>query len=803
MKTVLAWCFKKITSRYPGTLLVLAILLSGVSIYWASGLTFNPRMDNLLPQDLPLIKEFNEVVDKTGGSGPLVVVLEQLNPFQAPEVIGKLARALKKVPGTHFVDSKIPEEFLNNRQLLLVPRADLLRLESLVEEAVDYARGQFGGFFGEDELFNPIKLQTLADRYHIFEDINPYHRGKRKKNYYIFVKPKGTVTDTDFTEQYIRLVQEAIDHTGLEKDIPDLVINLTGSLVVRLEENQFIENDLKKSAVLAALLASCIILIYTRSWFSIPLIIFPLLLSLTYTFALTRLFIGHLNVISGFLVAILMGLGIDYGIHLYIRFKQELLKGKTIADAAELVVTQVGRSGLIAMLTTISVFSILSFSDFPGFSEFGKIATLGIICAFLSYYFIFPAQALFYDKIHWLRKPRPRLFTFKISNLYSTTPYFLSTLFLLLMVASLFLLPGISFEYDFQKLKGESPASEYETVATDDFGFAFSPTLILTPEKENLFEIHTALEKIKRRSGDQTIIGTKYSLNMFSREEYESKKDVITRIRKLVYDNMDIIKFSLGNDRYENFKKLVNVEPFDEKQIPDNLKKKLRAEDDYLVLLLSPADKNFFRVENIYQLKKEVVELKRMMAEENIKVSVLNENLIAAEILDWVKEKGPTAMGIAFALVFLILVVDLCSIRLAVITFLPLFTGLALTGALMSVFNVKLNFINIVMLPSIVGIMIDHCIYLSHHILDYSKGASLKSLQETGSAIILSALTSLAGYTSLNIAHHDGIKSIATVVELGIITCTLCALFMLPALFELRKYDFPTRLKKYKGKKTK
>ena len=259
---------------------------------------------------------------------------------------------------------------------------------------------------------------------------------------------------------------------------------------------------------------------------------------------------------------------------------------------------------------------------------------------------------------------------------------------------------------------------------------------------------------------------------------------------------MDIIKFSLGNDRYENFKKLVNAEPFDENRIPHNLEKKLRAEDDYLVLLLSPADKNFFRVENIYQLEKEVGKLKHMMVEKNIKISVLNENLIAAEILDWVKQKGPMAMGIAFALVFLILVVDLGSIRLAVITFLPLFTGLALTGALMSVFNVKLNFINIVMLPSIVGIMIDHCIYLSHHILDYSNGASLKSLQETGSAIILSALTSLAGYTSLNIAHHAGSRSIASVVELGIITCTVCALFMLPALFELRKYRFPfTRLK--------
>ena len=224
--------------------------------------------------------------------------------------------------------------------------------------------------------------------------------------------------------------------------------------------------------------------------------------------------------------------------------------------------------------------------------------------------------------------------------------------------------------------------------------------------------------------------------------------------------------------------------------MPDNLQKKLMAGKDYLLLMFSPAEKNFFRVENIYQLEKEINSLKETMREKNIETAILNENLIAAKVLDWVKEKGPKAMVVAFGFVYLILLVDLKSLRLATITFLPLFTGLALTGALMSAFNVRLNFINIVMLPSIIGIMIDHCIYLSHHILDHSKGASLKSLQETGSAIILSALTSLAGYASLNIAHHAGINSIATVVELGIITCTVCALFMLPALFETRKHNF-------------
>jgi hypothetical protein len=190
-------------------------------------------------------------------------------------------------------------------------------------------------------------------------------------------------------------------------------------------------------------------------------------------------------------------------------------------------------------------------------------------------------------------------------------------------------------------------------------------------------------------------------------------------------------------------------------------------------------------VKNVYQLSKEIKEMKKILEEKNISVSVLNENLLAAEIMDWVKQKGPEAMILAVAIVLFILILDLQNFVLALKTFLPLLTGLVFTGAIMAFFQVKLNFINIVMLPSIIGIMIGSCIYLSHHILDYSMGATIKSVQETGSAIMLSALTSLAGYASLNIAHHAGVNSIATIVEIGIVACTICALFMLPALFEL------------------
>jgi len=242
---------------------------------------------------------------------------------------------------------------------------------------------------------------------------------------------------------------------------------------------------------------------------------------------------------------------------------------------------------------------------------------------------------------------------------------------------------------------------------------------------------------------------------------------------------------ALGAARFVKFEQMLASEPFDETAIPESLLYKLIASDEFLLLMFSPSDKNFFNVKNVNQLSSEMKDVKDILAKKNVSVSILNENLLAAEIMAWVKDKGPQALILAVIIVFLILVFDLQSIVLAVKTFLPLIAGLALTGAIMAVFQVKLNFINIVMLPSIIGIMIGSCVYLSHHILDYSMGTTIKSLQETGSAIILSALTSLAGYASLNVAHHAGVNSIATVVEIGILTCTVCALFMLPALFEL------------------
>ena len=103
---------------------------------------------------------------------------------KASLVISQLSQRFKKVDGTQYVDSQIPKEFLNNRQLLMLSRNELIQLESLVGQGIQYARDQLTGFSVEKELFNPEKLQKFSENYQLFDEINPYHKGKNQRNYY-------------------------------------------------------------------------------------------------------------------------------------------------------------------------------------------------------------------------------------------------------------------------------------------------------------------------------------------------------------------------------------------------------------------------------------------------------------------------------------------------------------------------------------------------------------------------------------------------------------------------------------------
>jgi len=57
--------------------------------------------------------------------------------------------------------------------------------------------------------------------------------------------------------------------------------------------------------------------------------------------------------------------------------------------------------------------------------------------------------------------------------------------------------------------------------------------------------------------------------------------------------------------------------------------------------------------------------------------------------------------------------------------------------------------------------------------------------RSTGKAVLLSALTTIAGFGSLMIAKHAGIASLGLLMAVGTATCMVAGLTVLPALLSL------------------
>jgi hydrophobe/amphiphile efflux-3 (HAE3) family protein len=86
-----------------------------------------------------------------------------------------------------------------------------------------------------------------------------------------------------------------------------------------------------------------------------------------------------------------LGVGIDYGIHVYERFEEEVLEGASSVDAVVTSLERLARPVLGSSITTMAGFGVLIFSRFPVLSNFGKTVVLVILTSLVATFVILPA----------------------------------------------------------------------------------------------------------------------------------------------------------------------------------------------------------------------------------------------------------------------------------------------------------------------------------------------------------------------------------------------------------------------------
>ena len=101
-----------------------------------------------------------------------------------------------------------------------------------------------------------------------------------------------------------------------------------------------------------------------------------------------------------------------------------------------------------------------------------------------------------------------------------------------------------------------------------------------------------------------------------------------------------------------------------------------------------------------------------------------------------------------------------------------------------ALFDLKLNFLNFVVIPISLGISVDYGANIFSRYRQEGPGSILAVLRSTGGAVFLCSLTTILGYATLIMSTNMALQSFGIIADIGEVTCligaeiTMCALLV-------------------------
>ena len=128
------------------------------------------------------------------------------------------------------------------------------------------------------------------------------------------------------------------------------------------------------------------------------LTLITILLSITWMNGVGYLLFRDMSPMAQILPILLIGLGVDYSIHVTSRYREELSGGAGVDDSVRRAIRTVGVALVLATITTAVGFLTNVFNDIPALREFGVLAAVGIAVSFLLMVTFIPAVRTLLDR---------------------------------------------------------------------------------------------------------------------------------------------------------------------------------------------------------------------------------------------------------------------------------------------------------------------------------------------------------------------------------------------------------------------
>jgi predicted RND superfamily exporter protein len=578
----------KLHAQYPWRMLVIVAVLTIIFLALASNLKITMRWSDLLPSKDRRTISFNKIINEFVSATSIVVVVqgeeERIKAF-AEDVVPKIKLAVDPKDKKSFirrVDYKQETEFIKNHGLMLIKADDLENMKDVYknpnlvplienlsnslekeyvsrEESLSTREKEDGAFILLDGIQNLISImqryveegllaeslvqnnqnaaQQAVDKILVGE---PYILSYDRTALVLNVIPNFTMLDISKLVDGVDAVQEVVD--SVLNDYPDVKAGLTGIMPVEHDEMVYSEKSIGYTTVIALVAVFVLLVISFRMWVAPILGLSNLVVGIIWAMGLASILVGTLNIMTYMMGVILIGLGIDFSIHMISGFTEGRSLGKQIQAALEETFLKSGKGILTGGITTSIAFLTLSISSSRGMKELGVVTGGGLIAILIVTFLFLPSLLVLREHRFEKKRKRGELkkeFTLKDISFKSLgnmgkflSRHFVVTLIISICVTALliFSATNVSFDQNYMNLEPEGlPSIMLQDTVLEEFDLSMDYALILT---ENVAESRAMAEEAKDIGS--VAVAEDISLYFPSRKQQERRIPLINEIRRSI-----------------------------------------------------------------------------------------------------------------------------------------------------------------------------------------------------------------------------------------------------------------------------
>lgn len=596
---------------------------------------------------------------------------------------------------------------------------------------------------------------------------------------------------------------------GAETRFEGLTWDLTGKTVFHYESDRLFDREVALILLLSfGLVAGFLIIVY-RSFRSVCIIMAPIAVAVGGNYGVVYLMYDEINPVVMASAGILFGLGTDFGVHLWGRFREVLLEGAELRPALDETFSRTGPPVVLGALTSVIAFLCLRLSDQPAMGQFGFVCASGVILALTATLFLFPAFAVLMTGRAREKLPLMRVRFSFLSRLFVYGPRTIAAVFVVVILVSIPFGLQLSYEKDLLKvfMAGEIESLDVAERVSRKFRSNFSQPTLLSFELKDPAEgiriqrrMDSILAELREKHG---FIATFDSISYLTAppELKKRNREAVSEIVQAWSPLHSVFRQKVHASDLSDSASAAVLESFDrtgrilesvcDENGPFGKDEAVKTRRSWYTAKIDGKHRFLTKIRYVDEIA-DPDELKRadrtMMAaleELPVKVSISGPRqameAILATLVSELFRLGLVALGFVM-LFFLIIFRNVAGVALSLI---PMVGAFVITLGIMGAGRVGIPFSIIGVAPLIFGLGIDNGIHVVMRSLSEGRDSVQRVMQHMTPIVIVTSMTSLLGFLSMIVSGHYALRFLGWAMVIGMGSALVLTLVVLPAFLTL------------------